>query len=228
MRPRSPIPLPDAAPLRDVARSLRFVAESGTRTLRRSLPLDALPDPAARIADGALASVLKLGEEAGKGVSALAHALMDDDAPPDLAAGDATAGAHFAAACYDGLRAALAHLGAESCLVSEAAARAAWADVARMDHAANDCATAARLFDAVLVHRVLRDAIWPEGSALPAPEAGRIAVFAVLLAMLSDAAGFRLLVPAATDLALALRAELAGATDAETIARLFDEFRSHV
>ena len=51
----------------------------------------------------------------------------------------------------------------------------------------------------------------------------------VLLAMLADPAQFHGLLPAAVDIALALRADLAAtAEDATRLAALFDEFRNHV
>ncbi len=231
MTPRPTLPRLDPAPLKDMARSLRFVAERGGRTLQKSLPLDVLPDPAARVADAALSTVLKVGQKAEQGVSALAHALLDDDAPPpplDHAA-EAEGEARFAAAAHDGLRAALAQLGAESSLVSETAARRAWASVAEAGAGQKDSATAAALFLALSAHHAVREAIWPEDMSLSPAEAARVAVFAVLLAMLADAAQFHGLLPAAVDIALALRADLAAtAEDATRLAALFDEFRNHV
>ncbi|MBC2837598.1 hypothetical protein [Paragemmobacter straminiformis] len=228
---RHTLPRLDPAPLKDMARSLRFVAERGGKTLKSALPLDVLPDPAARVADAALDAVLKVGQGAERGVTALAHALLDrDEAPPTLSRPeDAEAEARFATAAHDGLRAALAHLGAESALVSEMAARRAWQAVTGAGSGQEDTATAAALFLGLIATHCLREAIWPETFALPAAEAARIATFAVLLSMLSDAAGFRALLPAAVDITLALRADLAAAgEDPALLAALFDEFRNHV
>lgn len=233
MTPRPTLPRLDPTPLRDMARSLRFVAERGGKTLKTALPLDVLPDPAARVADAALDAVLKVGHGAERGVSALAHALLDrDEAPPTL--DQSTLGqpeaaeAGFATAAHDGLRAALALLGAESSLVSEMAARRAWQAVAQAGTGQKDSATAAALFLALSEAHVLREAIWPDTATLSAPEAARIATFAVLLAMLADPVQFRTLLPAAVDIALALRSDLTAAGDATRLAALFDEFRDHV
>lgn len=231
MNLRPHIPRLDTAPLKDVARSLRFVAERGGRTLQKSLPLDALPDPAARVADAAIATVLKVGQEAERGVSAFAHALLDRDEPPpplDHPEEEATE-SRFAAAAHDGLRDALARLGAESSLVSEMAARRAWRAVQQDGPARKDSETAAVLLLALDRVTVVREAVWQSGTT-PAPdEAARTATFAVLLAMLADPAGYRALLPAVVDIALALRADIVAAgDDPASLAALFDEFRDHV
>lgn len=227
MPSRLPLPPIDTAPIKDVARSLRFAVEQGGRSLRKGLPLDALPEPAARLADAALSTAWKVGESAGRGVSSLAHLLEGDDTPPPLShPEEAAAEARFAAATHDGLRLALRRLGAESCLVSEAAAVAAWRRVTRAAEA-SDSATAAALYLSLLTPPAVREVVWPEGATPPA-EAQRVAVFAVLLAMLSDPAGYLDLLPAATDLALALAGDLATADDAASLKTLFEDFRNHV
>lgn len=229
MSPRPTLPRLDPAPLKDMARSLRFVAERGGKTLKSALPLDALPDPAARMADAALAAVLKVGAEADRSVSALAHALWDaDEPPPPLDHPDAIeAEGRFATAAHDGLRLALARLGAESSLVSEMAARRAWRGVADQGAGQKDSATAAALFLALADAHAVRESVWPATASLPAAEAVAIATFAVLLAMLADPADFTALLPAAVDLALALRADIPAA-DGPRLAALFEEFRNHV
>lgn len=226
---RPPLPRLDAAPLKDMARSLRFVAERGGKTLKTALPLDALPDPAARMADAALAAVLKAGAEADRSVSAFAHALLDDDTPPPpLDHPDAAeAEARFASAAQGGLRLALARLGAESSLVREMAARRAWRAVVTQGAGQKDSATAAALYQALTGAHVVREAILPADAALPPPDAVAIATFAVLLAMLANPADYTALLPASVDLALALRSELLQA-DATRLAALFEEFRDHV
>lgn len=223
MPSRLPLPPIDAAPIKDVARSLRFAVEQGGRSLKKGLPLEALPEPAVRLADAALATARRLGDRAGS----LAHVLLDgDDTPPPLShPEEAEAEARFAAAAHDGLRAALKRLGAESCLVGEAAAAAAWRRATRAS-GGSDGATAAALYLALLDPPAIREVVWPEGATPPA-EAGRVAIFAVLLAMLADPAGYRDLIPAATDLALALAGDLSAA-DAPALHALFDEFRNHV
>jgi hypothetical protein len=227
---RPPLPHIDPAPLRDMARSLRFVAERGSRTLQKSLPLDALPDPAARMADAALSTVLRVGQGAERSVSAFAHALLDDDAaPPPLGNPEAAkAEAHFARAVQGGLRQALTHLGAESTLVSEMAARRAWAEVTRSGTGQSDSETAAALFAALHDAHTVREVVWPDDLALSPSEATQIASFALLLAMLADPAGLRALIAPCVDLALALRADLAAATTPAALTALFDEFRDHV
>lgn len=227
MPSRLPLPPIDTAPIKDVARSLRFAVEQGGRSLRKGLPLDALPEPAARLADAALTTAWRIGDTAGRGVRSLAHLLEGDDTPPPLShPEEAAAEARFAAVTHDGLRTALLRLGAESCLVSEAAAVAAWRRVTRSAEG-SDSATAASLYLALLEPPAVREVVWPEAVTPPA-EATRVAVFAVLLAMLADPAGYQDLLPAATDLALALAGDLAKAADPAALKTLFEDFRNHV
>lgn len=227
MPSRLPLPPIDTSPIKDVARSLRFAVEQGGRSLRKGLPLEALPEPAARLADAALTTAWKIGDSAGRGVSSLAHLLDKDDTPPPLShPEEATAEARFAAATHDGLRAALLRLGAEGCLVSEAAAVAAWRRVTRSAEA-SDSATAAALYLALLDPPAVREVVWPDAAA-PVADATRLAVFAVLLAMLADPAGYQEMLPAATDIALALADDLAKAEDPAALKTLFEDFRNHV
>lgn len=225
-----PFPPLHPAPLKDMARSLRFVAERGGRTLRDTLPIDALPRPAARLADGALASVLQLSGQAQRHVSDLAHRLLDrDDPPPPLTKPDSTdAEGRFAAAAHDGLRAALHQLGAEDSLIRETIARRVWSEVFAQGPKGSEGTTAAALFTALEEAKVIRETVWSEANALPLAEARRIALFAALLAMLADPADFQSRLHASVDLALALRADIAAAQDGKSLATLFDEFRDHV
>lgn len=227
MPSRLPLPPIDTAPIKDVARSLRFAVEQGGRSLRKGLPLEALPEPAARLADAALTTARKVGESAGRGVSSLAHLLDGDDTPPPLShPEEAAAEARFAAAAHDGLRLALMRLGAESCLVSEAAAVAAWRRVMRATEA-SDSETAAALYLVLTDPPAVREVVWTEG-ATPLVEAARVATFAVLLAMLADPTEYQALLPAATDLALALAPDLMRAGDRAALKTLFEDFRNHV
>jgi hypothetical protein len=73
----------------------------------------------------------------------------------------------------------------------------------------------------------VREVVWPDATT-PLTDATRVAVFAVLLAMLSDPAGYQDLLPAATDLALALAGDLATTEDPATLKTLFEDFRNHV
>ncbi len=227
---RSPFPLPrlDAAPIKDVARSLRFVAERGGRTLKQALPLDALPEPAARLAEGAFATVERLGATAGRGVSGLAHSLLDPDGPPPPLTTDAAdAEARFATAMHAGLTRALAQLGATEALVSEAAAERAWRQVMAAGPGADEAAAAAALHQALLAVGAVREVDWPEDATLPLADARGLALFAVLLAMQGDPGDFDNRVAAATDIALALRADI-GTADPARLAALFAEFHDHV
>lgn len=225
-RPPFPLPRLDAAPIKDVARSLRFVAERGGRTLKQALPLDALPEPAARLAERALATVERLGATAQRSVSGLAHSMLDPDGPPSpLTAADADAEARFAVALQSGLTRALALLGAESALVSETAAARAWRQVMAEGPGATEADTAAALHQALLAGGVVREVFWPEDA--PLPEARALAIFSVLLAMQADPADFDNRLAAATDMALALRADILAA-DAPALTALFAEFHDHV
>ena len=227
---RSPFPLPrlDAAPIKDVARSLRFAAERGSRTLKQALPLDALPEPAARLAGGALATVERLSATAGRNMSGLAHSLLDPEGPPPHLTKDAAdAEARFATAFHAGLRRALAQLGATETLISEAAAERAWREVMAAGPGADEASAAAALHRALLASGVVREVVWPDEASLPLPEARVLAVFAVLLAMQGDPGDFISRLDAATDMALALRADVMDA-DPNQLASLFAEFHDHV
>lgn len=225
MPTRPPLPKIDAAPLKDMARNLRFVAERGGRLLKDALPLDALPDPAVRVADAALTKV----RQAEREVAALAHRLLDEDGtPPPLDRLEGAAETHFAVAAHAGLRAALARLGAESTLISETAAQRAFLQATAQGAGSSDSATAAALFFALLDAHVVREAIWPDTATLSPAEAGRVATFAMLLAMLADPGGYRDVLPQAVDMALALKADLMACEDPARIAALLDEFRDHV
>lgn len=228
MPSRLPLPPIDTAPIKDVARSLRFAVEQGGRSLRKGLPLEALPEPAARLADAALTTARRIGDSAGRGASSLAHVLLDgDDTPPPLShPEEAAAEARFAAAAHDGLRAALLRLGAESCLVSEAAAVAAWRRVTRAAEA-SDSETAAALYVALTDPPAVREVVWADGTTPPV-EAAKVATFAVLLAMLADPAEYHALLPAATDIALALSPDLTRASERAALKTLFEDFRNHV
>ena len=228
MPSRLPLPPIDTAPIKDVARSLRFAVEQGGRSLRKGLPLEALPEPAAWLADAALTTALRIGDSAGRGAASFAHVLLDgDDTPPTLShPEEAAAEARFAVAAHDGLRAALMRLGAESCLVSEAAAVTAWRRVTRAAEA-SDSETAAALYLALTDPSAVREVVWTEG-ATPPVQAARVATFAVLLAMLADPTEYQALLPAATDLALALAPDLMRAGDRAALKTLFEDFRNHV
>ena len=225
-----PFPHLDAAPLKDMVRGLRFAAERGGQALRLALPLDALPRPAARLADGAVSAVLHLGAQTARGVSGMARALVGTDAPPPpLTDRKAAAVAQrFATATHDGLCRALSHLGADAALIAETPARRIWKEVFAHGPQGSEAATAAELFLALDNAGLVRDIVWPDPSPLSTAEARPIALFGVLLAMLDDPADFHSRLLPAVDLSLALRSDIAAAQDANSLCALFDDFRHHV
>ena len=218
---RPPLPI-DPLALKDAARGLRHLAREAGQTLREALPLIALPGPAAL----ALDAIQHLGEAAERRVSTLAHAALDNAGPVALA-DPALAEERFAAALYLGLAQALKRLGADAPLIRETAARAAWRQ-ALAAGPGSDSLMAGRLYLALGSTRPLRDATLPRDEDLSLSRAERLAVFAVLLAMLADPSRAMDLVPASLDLTLALGADLEAAVTPDAVGRLFEEFRHHV
>lgn len=227
---------PDPIPLRDALRGLRHVMRRGGETLAETLPVAALPGPAAGLA-GAL---LRGGGVLARGMDEMASTLAkrvlapEDAHAPTLAAitRQQDADAAFAAACYAALRAALHRLGAGQVFVSESAARLAYQQAKPGADRAPE-ANAADLALAMIGQKVLRDIGAAESARLPAALLEPVTIFTVLLWLQSERPEEEdeAALDSAADLARVLAADIAAACaarDAARLAALFAEFAAHV
>lgn len=223
---------PDPMPLREALRGLRHVLRRGGETFRDTLPMEALPKPAADLAGAVMREVASLARGMDDVASGLAKSVLGADVAPaplirDPAGGPA-ADARFGTAGYAALRAILRHLGAPGVLVSEAAARRAHAE-----HRAAGSASAADLTLRLIEARVIRDATAAEAARVPGAALEPVAIFALLLwqqAERPEDEGEAAL-DAATDLAVALAGDVAAAVatgDAARLGALYTEFAAHV
>lgn len=227
---------PDPMPLRDALRGLRHVMRRGGETLAETLPVAALPGPAAGLA-GVL---LRGGEVLARGVDDMASSLAKKvlstgpaHAPSlTVIARQQDADAAFASACYAALRAALNRLGAGQVFVSETAARLAYQQaLPRPDRDA--AANAADLALAMIDQKVLRDIGAAEAARVPADRLEPLTVFIVLLWLQSERPEDEdeAALDSAVDLTLVLASDVVdalSARDSARLAALFAEFASHV
>jgi hypothetical protein len=226
---------PDRMPLREALRALRHVMRRSGRTLRNAAPTDVLPPGASRLAERVLRDVDDLARTVDGAASGIAARVLGDHLPANLQlqslTGQPEAAKAFATAVYSALRAALGLLGAEEAYISEAAARRAYEQSS--EHPAGDGEMAAALALALGRAKVIRDASAEDGARVPGPVLEAVAVFAVLLWLLSkrsleddDAA-----LEAAVNLSVAIADDVGKAMneeDAAGLARLFEEFADHV
>lgn len=226
------LPQPDPLPLREALRVLRHGFRRGRRVLRDTVPVDILPRPAARLAGGLFHRLDSLAQGFDEATTGLARRLLVEDAPvpslADLASGPESQAA-FASALYAGLRTVLRRLGDEEAFVSEALARKAYVGVAGAS--GDPASVAAELALSLLAEQVVRDISVPRD--LPGDAVAPVAVVGVLLWMMSDRQEGEAeeSLAAATDLALALSAEISAAArarDLKRLASIFREFASHV
>ena len=216
----------DLLPLKDAARAIRAAAKRGVTALQDTLPLADLPAPAVALADKALEQARMVGQMADRGLSDLAHSLLDDRGAVHLDDMTAQLETRFAGMLYASLQEVLPRLGIDRAEISETAARAAWRKV-QAEGAATDTQIAAQLLLALEDVKLIHSMAARDGAGL------RPGLFAVLLAMLAQADDPTPLLPAAADLALALGTDLlnAGQTNArgaDALAALFEKYRHHV
>lgn len=217
-------------PLREALRGLRHVLRRGGETLRDTMPMEALPKPAADLAGAVMREVASLARGMDDVASGLAKTVLGRGGPPairDLADGP-EANARFAAAAYAALRAVLRHLGAPGVFVSESGARRAHAA-----HLAAGSASAADLTLRLIEARVIRDATAAEAARVPGAALEPVAIFALMLWLQADRPEEEgeAALDAAADLAVALAGDVAAAAAAKDAARLsalYAEFAAHV
>ncbi len=224
---------PDPMPLREALRGLRHVMRRGGESLRDTVPVGSLPEPAQAIAGAVLREVGQIARSVDLVASGLAKRVLGGTAPAAPPLGDGAGGeAAFAAAAYAALRAALRRIGAAETFISEVAARSAYRalgsaggrEAARLGADLTLCLIAAR---------VVREADAAPDARLPGPAIAPVAVFAVVLWMLADRAEHdgEAALDAAIDLSIAIAADIraaAQAGDAARLTALFAEFADHV
>jgi hypothetical protein len=228
---------PDAMPLREALRGLRFVLRRGGETIAETFDLDVLPKPASDFANVALReagdfvrSVDEIASDVAKtllgGTSSSALPLQEFIEKPN-------AGSDFAVAFYVALTAILRHLGAPGVLVSEAAARVAFDRLpARVSKEVVEN-RAAQLTFCLLDARVIRGTTAQQAALVPSAALEAVSLFAVMLwlqAERSDDENEAALM-AASDMAVALAPEISAAVAEKNvvqIAALYKKYVSHV
>ena len=228
---------PDAMPLREALRGLRFLLRRGGETLADTLTMESLPKPAAAIAGAVLREVEGLARNVDGMASGLAKSVLGGHGGLSATLHDMTltrdADAHLAAAVYVALSTVLARLGAPGVFVSEAAARTVFARHLAQGVPTDAAVTAAGLTLDLLDARVMRGTTAHEAARVRGSALEPVAVFAVLLWLQStrsedeneDA------LRAAADLAVALADDVALACatrDAGQIASLYAKYAAHV
>lgn len=220
---------PDAMPLREALRGLRFLLRRGGETLADTLTVDALPKPAADLASAVITEMGGIVRSVDSVASSAAKKFLGGQDSPTAALEDLihrdTAEAEFGQAIYVALGAVLRRFGPSSFFISEMAARAtflAWRQdlpATAPDHRAADLTL--RLLESRVIRGVPGD---------KAPVLDAAAVFAVLLwlqSSRSDAENEAAL-DAAADIAQAKSAEILRAVEGRSLDRLAALYRKYV
>jgi hypothetical protein len=225
---------PDAAPLREALRGIRFLLRRGGATVADTLTLDTLPDPAAGLAKRMLREVEGIARSVDQAASAAAKTVLGGQGSPsdrlDKLVGHSAAAAEFGRAIYLALDAVLRRIGVSDAFVSEMSARstfAAW----RQDHPGGEPEDWAAVLTLRLIEaRVIRGAA-PSGTE--ARDVEPVALFSVLLWLQSDRSDSEneAVLEAAADIALARAPEVAAVVrsgDPGAIAALYRKYVDHV
>ena len=227
----------DTMPLREALRGLRFLLRRGGESLADTLNVEALPKPAADLAGAVLQGVEGLARQVDGIASDVVNTVLGrqvaQSAPLQDLIDQPESDATFATAFYVALTAVLNRLGAETVFVSEAAARRVFAD---MPPQASDVTTARHAADLtlrLLEARVIRGTTAEQAARVPGAALEPASLFAVILWLQSDRtdADNEDVLTAATDMAVALAAEIAPAfaqPDAGQIAALYAKYVPHV
>ena len=227
---------PDPMPLREALRGLRHVLRRGGGSLADTLSVDVLPQPAADLAGAFLRDMGGLARNVDEVASGIAKSVLGGGDPPTIGLAEfgllQNAGARFGEAVYVALQSVLKRLGAAEVFVSEAAARKVYGPAMAGD-AATPAGAAASLTLALLSARVIRDAQTHAAAQVPEAAQQPVAIFAVLLWLQSARSDpeNEAALDAATDLAVALAAEVTAACanhDAGRLAQLYEKYAPHV
>ena len=228
---------PDAMPLREALRGLRFLMRRGGETIAETFDLDALPKPASDFANVALREAGDFVRTVDEIASDVAKTLQGGTASSVLPLREfmekPNARGDFAVAFYVALTAVLRHLGAPRVLVSEAAACAAFD---RLPAGVSGEAVenrAAQLTFFLLEARVIRGTTAQQAALVPSAALEAVSLFAVMLWLQvarSDEENEAALM-AASDMAVALAPEISAAVAEKNTARiaaLYKKYVSHV
>jgi hypothetical protein len=227
---------PDPMPLREALRGLRHVLRKGGQTFADTISTDGMPKPAAALANSALREAKGILHSIDKATSGLAKTVLGGERATALHLSDLPntpdADVQFSNAVYVALSSVLAQIGAADVFISEAAARNAYRNAALREGDA-DATMAATLTLELLSARVLRGSTARQDVRVPAAWLDAVAVFAVLLWMQSERSDAENLaaLAAATDLSIAVAAEVARACEdktADQIAALYEKYVPHV
>ncbi len=224
-------------PLREALRGLRHLLRRGGQALRETAPADSLPRPAADIAKAVLREADQFAQGLDVMASGIAKSVLGGGAASapmlhDLRL-DERAQTQFAAAVYQALSSVLRRLGAVEAFVSEVAAGRAFAAVTEDATAQDDARTAAGLVIGLLEARVIRDTAAALDSRVPPADIEPVAIFAVMLWLLSERSEQenQAALESATDLAVALSDEVVAgcrSRDAAKIESLLRTYACHV
>lgn len=225
---------PDAAPLREALRGIRFLLRRGGATVADTLTLDTLPDPAAGLAKRMMHEVEGIARSVDQAASAAAKTVLGGQDSPsetlDKLVGHSAAAAEFGRAIYMALDAVLSRIGVADAFISEMSARSTFATW-RQDHPDGEPEDwAAALTLRLLEARVIRGAVPGEADTR---DVEPVALFAVLLWLQSDRSDSEneAVLEAAADIAMAKAPEVAAIVrsgDPGAIAALYRKYVGHV
>ena len=232
---------PDPVSLREALRGLRHALRRGGETISQTVPLSAMPAPAAKLAQ----SVLRTGEEIARGVDDVASKVIRKVMPGTdltaptldiLIARGPEGAADFAVISYRALAIILGKLGVREAFVSEAGALQVWRAHAGRLAAAGDKLPreTGELLLALLNAPVLRDLeLRAPQEDLPRDSVAPVALFALVLWLQSERheSEDEEALASAVDLSRALVNDVTRATSVGNAARLgqlFGEFARHV
>ena len=224
-------------PLREALRGLRFMLRRGGETLADTMSIETLPKPAADFAGAVLREVGGLARNVDDVASGLARTVLGGKEPRQVSLNDlgasGVASSQFATAFYVALRSVLRRLGAPGVFVSEAAAEVAYGRNAARIGTVGIANVAAHLTIDLQEARAVRGTTAQEASRVAGSALEPVAIFAVLLWLQSSRSegDNEDALDAATDLAVALAADVAkacAARDAAQIAALYTRLVSHV
>ncbi len=228
---------PDAMPLREALRGLRFMLRRGGETLVETLSVDSLPKPAADLAGAVLREVGELARSVDGMASEMAKTVLGGHENQSLPLQDMIhqqdAAGQFAAAFYVALSSVVRRLGAPSVFISEAAAKSVFTRTATHDPGVSTTRQAANMTISLIEAKVVRGTTAEQAARVPGSALEPVAIFAVMLwlqAARSEAENEAAL-DAATDLAVALALDIAGACtqrNAEQIEALYTRLVPHV
>lgn len=235
--PRETFSPPDAMPLREALRGLRFLVRRGGEAFVDTLNVEALPKPASDLAG----AMLREAGDVVRSVDGLTSSVVktvfggqtNPSTPLKELISSQNSGAKFAAAVYLALATVLRQLGAPTVFVSEAAARRAFGNLAPSPPNASVEERAADLTFCLLDARVVRGTTAQEAALVPGAALEAASIFAVMLWLQSARSDDEneVALAAATNMAVALAPEISRAVSDRNmgqIANLYLKYVPHV